>query len=64
MDIENRSKISRKELIELDTLASEKAARITCPVCEVNIIANYDLYKEYRKEWYCRRCGQRLILQA
>lgn len=42
----------------------EKAARITCPVCEVNIIANYDLYKEFRKEWYCRRCGQRLILQA
>ena len=40
----------------------EQSALITCPECENRVITNYEAHREYYKEWYCKNCGQHLVL--
>ncbi len=41
---------------------NERSALITCGVCENKFIVNYKLYIDEYKEWYCKQCGQRLVV--
>ena len=50
-------------LVDIKHKRGEKSALITCPVCNHRTIINYKLYKNAYEEWYCKQCGQRLVLE-
>jgi len=39
-----------------------KSAQLVCPTCKRTTTVNYEIHKKYYEEWYCKRCGQRLVL--
>ena len=50
-------------LVDVKHKKGEKSALITCPTCKRTTTVNYEIHKKYYKEWYCKRCGQRLALE-
>ena len=50
-------------LVDIKRANEHDSALITCPVCKLKTIINYELYKIGYKEWYCKQCGQRLVLE-
>lgn len=46
---------------KVEYVKGQKSAKVQCPICDRKLIVNYKHHKEYYREWYCKRCGQRLI---